>query len=234
MQKATLLAGLKANPGDPIFLEPLGHLLETEQAWDELLEIFKSHHSSVPSGTHQEAYVLYMLGKASVELGSMEAALPWLERSVQIRSDFPYSHHLLGRCYRHVGRLDDALKAFQACTQLAPEFPWSLLEAGEICLQRGEPKGSLQFLRSGLDRQRQQHPADTQLFEAAITQAEQSLARQQLAALAAELWPDRPALSDLKELNVLDQYRLSLHRFRRLLDRVESVSGEQAGTERST
>jgi predicted Zn-dependent protease len=222
MQKTTLLAGLQASPGDPLFLEALGSLLEAEQAWGELQEQFRHQLPSLPSGTPIEAYGRYMLGKAAVELGQFDQALPELERSVELKPDFPYTHHLLGRAYRHTGRLKEALAAHQRCLALTPDFSWCWLELGEVQLLLQQPAEAIQSLKAGLRHQSEKDANQLAPFVHAIETAETALHQQQRLALAAELWPERPPLAPDQTLDPIDEMELSLFRFRRVLDRVEA------------
>lgn len=222
MQKATLLAGLQASPGDPLFLEALGSILEADEAWEEVLEQFQTQLPALPDGTPIAAYAHYMLGKAAVELGQMDKALVWLERSAEIKPDFPYTHHLVARCYLNRGQLQKALAAFDRCSAIVPEFPWSWLGRGEVELLMGHADQALVSLRKALGYQQHQQGDHLQPFIDAIHKAGANLNKQRRRSMAAELWPDRPPLDDDQQLAPLDELQLCLHRFRWVLDQAEA------------
>ena len=230
MQKATLLAGLHHAPGDPVFLEALGSILETDEAWDEILEIFNNQLSSLPVDSPIEAYVKYMMGKARVELGQIAEAQIMLERSAQIKPDFPYTHHLLARCYLDSGRLQESLSAFQHCTILAPGFPWSWLGQGEVEILMGQPIQAMNSLKQGLSYQQKQG-GHTQPFIDAILKAKTMLSTQHKRNLAAELWPSRTPLADDQRLDPRDEMELSLYRLKWIVDRIETDQDNNLGSD---
>lgn len=222
IQKATLLAGLRLNPGDPRFLEALGSRLEAEAAWQDLHDLFLPQLRSVEPGTALDGYVRYMLGKAATELGQEEEALPWLERAAEIRPDFPFAHHLLARCYRRLRRLPEALEASLTCCGLAEDFPWGWLETGELQLLLDQPREALRSFHLGLLAQKAVNASDLILFEEGLARAHEAVSAIERQALVAELWPDRPPLAPGQALEPLEELELSLHQFRTMLDRVEA------------
>lgn len=234
MQKATLLAGLKATPGDPVFLQAIGGLLEADHAWADLQALFEQQLSAVPAGTPIEAYANYMLGKAAVELGHPDQALPRLERSLALHPDFPFTHHLLGRCYTQTGRFQEALAAHHRCISLLPDFAWSWLGLGEVQLLMGDPAEAVNSFQRALEHQRQKDASNLNPFMDAIQRAEASLQGQQRRLMAKELWPDRPPLDPDEILAPIDELQLCLHRFRRVLDQAEADQPTRTDSDRST
>ena len=219
LRKETLLEGLRSFPGDPGMIQRLGQELEGSGDWQLMQEVFQRQLSHVPSGSALEAHVSYLVAKACLELGERRQALALIGRSLLLRSDFAYSHHLQGRALAQLNRLPEALAAQRRCVGLAPDFPWGWFELG--CLQRrqGDPQAAMASLQRALELQSAEEPQHRALFERALQETERELGRRDRHEAALTLWPDRPPPADHERLPALDELELELEQFRQFLDR---------------
>lgn len=224
MRKETLLEGLRSFPGDPGMIQRLGQELESSGDWQLMQEVFQRQLSHVPNGSALEAHVSYLVAKACLELGERRQALALIGRSLLLRSDFAYSHHLHGRALAQLNRLPEALAAQRRCVELAPDFPWGWFELG--CLQRhqGDPQAAMISLQRALDLQPAEEPQHRTLFEQALRETERELQRRERQEACLALWPDRPPPSDHERLPALDELELELEQFSRFLDRRQGAA----------
>ena len=61
----------------------------------------------------QSARNAYLTGKALVRLGKHELSVRWLNRAVELDSQYPDALYLLGQTYKRLGRQADAARTFE-------------------------------------------------------------------------------------------------------------------------
>ena len=221
MLKETLLESLRRFPGHPVMIQRLGHELESRSEWQLMLEVLEQQLPHVQPGTPGEAQVTYLLAKASVELGIERRALAWIGRSLLLRPDFAFSHHIKGRALAGMERNAEAIAAQQRCVQLAPDFCWGWFELGRLQRHQGQLSEATGSLRRALDLQPAEARHHHTLIREALAEAEAQLGQRERQEAALSLWPDRPLPREGERLGHLDELELELEQFHLFLNRQE-------------
>jgi len=213
MLKETLLESLRRFPGDSGTIQRLGHELETNAEWPLMLEVLEQQLPHVKSGTQAEAQVTYLMAKAAVELGHARRALALIGRSLLLRPDFAFSHHIKGRALSGMQRFAEAITAQQRCVQLAPNFCWGWFELG--CLQRdqGTLAEAKQSLRRALGLQPARDGYHFRLIHGVLGEVDGQLRQQERQEAARSLWPDQPLPRLGERLSSLDEMELEMEQF---------------------
>jgi len=85
-------------------------------------------------------YVAYdSLGRALIELGQPERALPFCTEAVKIKPDWLQGQFSLGTALGETGRTNEAVEHFQAIVNLVPDFPDGRFRLGQALMQCGKP-----------------------------------------------------------------------------------------------
>lgn len=139
---------LKINPEYPIAIAVKGTLVAEKGENDLALELLKSaefHDSSDP-------FIIYNVGVAYLNLGNIDDAINYFEKSIELNSKFSYSHLNLGVCYFNQGVFSEAAKHIDIALLLEPGLPEALSQKGEIKRFYGEVDEALKlFQRCLLD-----------------------------------------------------------------------------------
>ena len=61
-------------------------------------------------------------GTAKIHLGHDEAALSWLNRSIELNPNIPVTRFCLTATLAHLDRIEEAREAARACLELNPSF----------------------------------------------------------------------------------------------------------------
>jgi spore maturation protein CgeB/Flp pilus assembly protein TadD len=93
---------------------------------DDAAEIYKKLLASKP----QSADLHHTLGLVYFELGRMDRAIAYIERSIRINPHLSTAYRSLGDAYQRAGRLDDAISAYQKARSFAPKDPDTILNLG--------------------------------------------------------------------------------------------------------
>lgn len=222
MLRETLLESLRRFPGDLQMIQRLGQDLESSGEWPLLREVLQQQLSHVPTGTPGEAQVTYLLAKACLEMGEERRALALVGRSLLVRPDFAYSHHIQGRALARLQRFPEAIAAQRRCLELAPEFSWGWFELGCLHRQQGQLQTAVVHLKRALSLQTTSDAQHQKLIQQILQEVEDRLRQQERHAAALALWPDRSVPKPGEQLWALDEIELQLEAFRQFLDRVES------------
>ena len=121
----------------------------------------------------EEAYLLYVIGKAWVGLTSYDAALQPLQRSLQIQPGRSHAQYLLGYCLAQQRLWPAALAAQQRSCGLDPALPDSWYEQGRAALELGQEGVAVAALEQAVRRRPQ--------WEAAVALSQAAQVRQALA-----------------------------------------------------
>ena len=221
MLKETLLESLRRFPGDPAMIQRLGHELETSSEWQLMLDVLEQQLPYVKQGTPGEAQVTYLLAKASVELGIERRALALIGRSLLIRPDFAFSHHIKGRALAGMQRFAEAIAAQQRCVQLAPDFCWGWFEFGRLQRHQGKLSDASGSLKRALELQPVQARHHHHLMREALEEVKTQLGQQERQEAALSLWPERPLPREGERLSSLDELELQLEQFNLFLNKIE-------------
>ena len=109
-------AAAKANPREPDVHFGLGYLLWTQKQYPEAAKEFQAELDNNPSHAQSMLY----LADTEIQMNQSEAALPLLEKVVQLDPSLPLAHLDLGIVYTAAGRNDDALRELTKAEKLAP------------------------------------------------------------------------------------------------------------------
>lgn len=224
MLRETLLESLRRFPGDLLMIQRVGQDLESNGEWQLMREVLQQQLNHVPAGSPGEAHITYLLAKASLELGEERRALALIGRSLLVRPDFAYSHHIKGRALARLQRFPEAIAAQQRCLELAPDFSWGWFELGCLQRQQGELHTAVIHLNRALALQSASDPQHHRLIEGVLQELNDQLQRQERQAAALALWPDRAVPQPGEQLEALDEIALQLEAFRQFLERAERRS----------
>ena len=223
MLRETLLEGLRRFPGDPELIQRLGRELETSGEWQLMQEVLQRQLAHVPAGSPLEAQVDYLLAKASIELGEERRALAMIGRSLLLRPNFAFSHHIKGRALAKLRLFSEAITAQRRCVELAPEFSWGWFELGCLLRRQGDMEGAIAHLRRCLTLQAVSDQQHHVLVLSTLQDAERELALKERKEAALSLWPERPPPHEGERLAIFDEMELQIEQFRLFLDSRSSV-----------
>jgi tetratricopeptide (TPR) repeat protein len=129
-------AAVKANPQEPNVHFGLGYLLWEQSQYEEAAQEFQAELQNVPGNLQALIY----LADSNVKMNQPDAALPLLEKAVQINPKIELVHLDLGIIHAEAGRKDQALKEFIAAAKLNPNdvnVHWRL---GRLYKAMGKPE----------------------------------------------------------------------------------------------
>lgn len=107
---------LKKTPNDPEIHYGLGMLLgQTNRASDALQHLLKAN--ELLPGT---AEILHGLSAAYYSLGQRDVAVPFLQRALEIHSEFTACHHLLGNIFLNSGKPASAIQHYERTLEKNP------------------------------------------------------------------------------------------------------------------
>jgi len=112
-------AAVKADPKVPNVHFGLGYLLWSKGQFEEAAQEFQAELVNVPN--HAEA--LTYLADCDQQMSHPEAALPLLEKAIQINPNLAQAHLDLGIVYADSERRDDALRELKTAVKLSPNDP---------------------------------------------------------------------------------------------------------------
>ena len=111
--------------------------LEDQGASAALLSRGRQCLPQVQAGTPEEAYLQYLIGKGLVGLEDYTAALPPLQRALQLEPARAHAHYLLGYCLARQAQWPAALAAQERSCGLDPHLADSWYEQGRAALELG-------------------------------------------------------------------------------------------------
>ena len=106
----------KANPREPDVHYGLGYLLWRLMQYEEAAQEFQAELANNPDHGQAMTY----LADTDMKLGHPEAALPVLEKAIQIDPESELAHLDLGALYSDAGRKEDALRDLKIAEKLRP------------------------------------------------------------------------------------------------------------------
>ena len=109
-------AAVKADPKFPNVHFGLGYLLWSQSQYEEAAQEFQAELVNVPDDVQAIAY----LADSQMQLGKAEAALPLVEKAIQLAPDMELPHLDLGILNADAGHREDALSQFKIATKLNP------------------------------------------------------------------------------------------------------------------
>ena len=109
-------AAVKADPREPNVHFGLGYLLWGLMQYEEAAQEFQAELANNPDHGQAMTY----LADTDMKLGHPEAALPVLEKAIQIDPESELAHLDLGALYSDAGRKEDALRELKIAEKLRP------------------------------------------------------------------------------------------------------------------
>lgn len=143
----TLLQAQKLRPSPQLSYD-IGLSLFHLRRFAEAAEAFRRRLASEPEHLPSQ----YFLGKALLELGQVQAALPWLlnlEKHPHRPDDVYFE---LGKAYTQLRDLPRALEMYLNAQRLMPDNPAVLVNLGVLRLNLGQSSEALQLARAALSQ----------------------------------------------------------------------------------
>src|SRR5580704_3336834 len=109
-------AAVKASPQEPNVHFGLRYLLWGQGQYEEAAQEFQAELVNVPNHLQALAY----LADANMKMNHPEAALPLIQKTIQISPAMELAHLDLGILYADSGRRDDALRELKVAAKLSP------------------------------------------------------------------------------------------------------------------
>lgn len=171
---------------------------------------------------------LYLRGRLELAAGGTEAALPWLERSVQASPRWAEPRFHLADAHLRLGNLDAAEAHFAAIDAIAPQAPHGPYGLGHIALRRGQEERGRALVGIALERDPRFPPALLTAAGLAAAAREPGRQRELLTAYLAEQPLDARAHFQLAVLDeaegLLDNAERGLRRSWHLQRRTETAA----------
>ncbi len=173
-------------------LQHNGRLRQAEAAYHQLLRQYPNH----PGG-------LCGLGTLALQAGRPEAALPLLQRSVQVAPRDAVCRLNLGLAHQALGQIEAAIESLTTAVQLRPNLAESQLRLGLILAQTQRYPEAVRALRRAIASQRDDIRGYVGLSQALIAQGRVDKAADALQK-ALQIEPNNPACHvDLGNLRIV-------------------------------
>jgi tetratricopeptide (TPR) repeat protein len=112
-------AAVKADPKQPNVHFGLGYLLWTQNQFDEAAQEFQAELANAPANSE----AMTLLADCDIRIGQPDAALPLIEKAVQLDPGIERAHLDLGILDAQDGKRDEALREFKTAARLSPGDP---------------------------------------------------------------------------------------------------------------
>lgn len=93
----------------------------------------------------------FMLGTQNLNHGTLEKAVEYFKRTLQLKPDYDLAVFNLAQAYRRMGNDEAALAGFEHYLTLDPKDPYVKYQMGEIWMDRGDLARAEQLFREALD-----------------------------------------------------------------------------------
>lgn len=93
----------------------------------------------------------FMLGTQNLNHGTLEKAVEYFKRTLQLKPDYDLAVFNLAQAYRRMGDDEAALAGFEHYLTLDPKDPYVKYQMGEIWMDRGDLARAEQLFREALD-----------------------------------------------------------------------------------
>ncbi|HUP82333.1 MAG TPA: tetratricopeptide repeat protein [Pirellula sp.] len=117
-----------------------GRLQEAELAYRRILAV----------DPHRED-VHYLLGTLANQVGKNDVAIQFLQRALELKSDYVVAHHNLGVAFKDLGQLEDAVPCFRRAIKLKPDFAEAHNNLGLALVDQGETEQAVECYRLALN-----------------------------------------------------------------------------------
>ncbi len=96
------------------------------------------------------ADVHYLLGTLAHQVGKNDVAVQFMQRALELKSDYTVAHHNLGVAYKGLGRLEDAVSCYRRALELQPDFAEAHNNLGLALIEQGKANEAVYCYRLAL------------------------------------------------------------------------------------